>query len=285
MISFRHHVVSLVAVLLALAAGVALGGGPLTELGRGADADLETENATLRADLDSARSTNGLADQLAGKYDEVLVKGSLADRAVALVTLPGADPEVVDALAALVTSAGGTVSGRYAVGPDAYRSSGKSLVDTLGAELADGHEEIPAAATTYVRLGHLVGLRMAGSDEALASSLTAADLVVADDDAASGTLALVVAGDDKDADLPALAALLSGLSAELEGTLVVASSGSATDGPLAALRADTTFAAAVSTADGAESAAGRLVAVVGLAADAAGTTGHWGARGESGVAP
>ena len=34
MISYRHHIVSLVAVFLALAVGVVLGGGPLTDLGR-----------------------------------------------------------------------------------------------------------------------------------------------------------------------------------------------------------------------------------------------------------
>ena len=34
MISYRHHIVSLVAVFLALAVGIVLGGGPLTELGR-----------------------------------------------------------------------------------------------------------------------------------------------------------------------------------------------------------------------------------------------------------
>jgi len=32
--TFRYHVVSLLAVLLALAAGIALGGGPLSEVGR-----------------------------------------------------------------------------------------------------------------------------------------------------------------------------------------------------------------------------------------------------------
>ena len=36
MISYRHHIASLVAVFLALAAGVVLGGGPLSDLGRDA---------------------------------------------------------------------------------------------------------------------------------------------------------------------------------------------------------------------------------------------------------
>ncbi len=36
MISFRQHVVTLVAVFLALAVGVVLGGGPLSEVGRDA---------------------------------------------------------------------------------------------------------------------------------------------------------------------------------------------------------------------------------------------------------
>lgn len=286
MISFRHHVVSLVAVLLALAAGVALGGGPLQELGRGADSELQSENAELRAELTSTRSAGGLAEALVEEQAPALAKGLLADSSVAVLALPGADPGTVADLEELVTVAGGRSAGRFQLGADAYRASGKAMVDTLGAQLAAKADAIPADATTYERLGHLVGRAVTSDDTTLRSSLAAADLLVADEAAGTADLVLVVLGTgDRPADAPALAAVLTGLDQEVDGTVVAASSATAATGLLPGLRSDPTMAGVVSTTDGAESLAGQLVAVRALAADADGETGHWGTRGESGPTP
>ena len=53
-ISFRYHVVSLVAVFLALAVGVALGGGPLGELGRAEPARPAAADARPRSEAEHA---------------------------------------------------------------------------------------------------------------------------------------------------------------------------------------------------------------------------------------
>ena len=51
MISFRTHVVTLVAVFLALAVGVVLGGGPLSELGRGSEQDTAALEKKIKNEL------------------------------------------------------------------------------------------------------------------------------------------------------------------------------------------------------------------------------------------
>src|SRR3546814_7085149 len=65
-ISFRYHVVTIVAVFLALAVGVALGGGPLSELGRSSDeanARVSEENDKLTDDLKQAEQVSGFQDK------------------------------------------------------------------------------------------------------------------------------------------------------------------------------------------------------------------------------
>ena len=58
MVSFRHHLVSIIAIFLALAVGVALGAGPLrdgaTDLMAGQNAEITAERDQLLADRDAA---------------------------------------------------------------------------------------------------------------------------------------------------------------------------------------------------------------------------------------
>ena len=130
--SFRYHVVSLVAVLLALAAGVALGGGPLTELGRAAPAgpsaaDVEAAAQAQRAADFGDEVVSGAADRL---YGDGLDGGT-----VAVVVMPGTPQATVQAVSAEIGAAGGTVVGTYAVEPALVAAGEKALVDTLGSQL------------------------------------------------------------------------------------------------------------------------------------------------------
>ena len=67
MISYRHHVVSLVAVFLALAVGVVLGGGPLSELGRAATADSAGTKARAQDSTAAAAFGDDFASAAAGR--------------------------------------------------------------------------------------------------------------------------------------------------------------------------------------------------------------------------
>ena len=92
MISYRHHIVSLVAVFLALAVGVVLGGGPLSDLERDDRATLSKSPAATRTER-----TPDFGDQFAAASAARLYAGGLADKRVAVVTMPGAEPDTTTA--------------------------------------------------------------------------------------------------------------------------------------------------------------------------------------------
>ena len=304
MISFRYHVVSIVAVLLALAAGVALGGGPLSEIGRGGDEATERaeeRSAELAEQLDEADAVDTFQDQFAGALAPQAVGGKLTTRPVVLVKMPGADEQVVKAIQELLTQAGASVSGSYVVSEGLLDPEQKPLVDTLGRQLLETVTTtgIPATASTYDRIGQLLGWAAAtptdigapldeGTTESL-NSLKGAELVTQDQAATGrGSLAVVVLGDEP-ADPGAVdklyAALFTGIAEHTDGVVLAGTSGSAGDGLLAALRDDVTMSANVSTADAVETTAGRVAAILALALDASGKTGHYGSAGIDGAVP
>lgn len=117
MIDFRYHLVSLVAVFLALAIGIVLGAGPLQEdLGSALTdqvAELREERVQLRSDLGDAqgRSDQALAD--AEDYAEntlpAVVAGRMSGAHVALVITPQGSAQLRDAAIDTLELAGGEV--------------------------------------------------------------------------------------------------------------------------------------------------------------------------------
>ena len=218
MISFRQHVVTLVAVFLALAVGVVLGGGPLSEVGR--DALTSTSAKTKSAsDNDATAFGDAFATAAATRlYDE-----QLAGRSVALVSLPGTDQRIIDGLVGQVEHAGGTLEGTYALQRALVDPGEKSLVDTLGSQLMTQLDSGAADenAPTYERLGQLLGAAIAteqedgadvgGDTPSIRQSLAGADLVVSPEkEVGRAPLVLVVLGHDTDDNI--LSGLMSGLA-------------------------------------------------------------------------
>ena len=91
MIDFRYHLVSLVAVFIALAVGIALGAGPLREgissTLESEVADLRSERADLRAQVDSADRLAEARDSVLRAVDERVVAGTLKGVRVGIVVL------------------------------------------------------------------------------------------------------------------------------------------------------------------------------------------------------
>lgn len=114
MIDFRYHLVSLIAVFLALALGIVLGAGPLREaLGdtvSGRTADLTAQNDELRTQRDAAVVDRDAATAALDAAGEGLVGGTLPGYRVAVVALGAVDDEVGAAVDARLTQAGATVS-------------------------------------------------------------------------------------------------------------------------------------------------------------------------------
>ncbi|NPC99016.1 copper transporter [Nocardioides sp. zg-DK7169] len=288
MISYRQHVVSLVAVFLALATGVVLGGGPLSELGR--------DGSATAADAPGPREerTLAFAEEFAAAAGPRLYAAGLRQRPVALLTAPGVEEETVTGLTAQVEAAGGSVAGRYDLSTELVSGASKTLVDTLGTQLVEQVDRglVDAGATTYARIGELLGHAVAtagapekpGADaETIRQSLLAAELVTAtDEEAGLAPLVLLVLGEESEPTV--LAGLVSGLASAATGVVVVADSDSGADGDLAQLREDPA-AAQVTTVDGVETVLGQVSSVLALVREMDGTGGAYGASGEAGPVP
>ena len=308
MINFRYHVVSLVAVLMALAVGIALGGGPLQRTAAGVTGGGDAEALVAsQAKLAHLQEGTAFADAFTDATADGLVAKALKDRAVTLLTLPGAQDADVTRLTDMVDRAGGHVTMRAAVGQKLLDVGNRQLVSELAAQMASsaGKDiDLPADVSGYDQMALLVAHTLTTSksggdsvDEAgqsiLAGLRTADLLTVAGDGGDRGSLVLVVAGDpygsaDERAGAGSiLSTLLSALDAHSNGVVLAGPvSSAADDGLVGELRADPSTAGSVSSVDATERTAGAVVAVLALREQAAGKSGHYGTSSASdGVMP
>ena len=294
MISFRSHVVSLLAVFLALAVGVVLGGGPLSELGRGATADGGTASSSA-AGKDLKQAT-AYADTFALSTAGRALNHGLAGHTVVLMALPGAPDGQLNALAGLVGTAGGTVVARYQLQSSLFDGNQGSLVDTLGSQLATMVGD-KAVLTAYPRIGRLLGLATTTTTSAgavfdtnavsIREGLTGADLIKpVGTPVRKGDLVIVLLGDEPPSGTGAdtlLAGLTAGLRGTASGVVVAGTAASGSSGLLADLRGNQALAKGVSTVDSVDTGAGQVTAVLALISALGGTAGSYGASGSDGA--
>lgn len=294
MITLRHHVLTIVAVFLALAAGIVLGGGPLSEVGpsvaaAGTDKDAEPAEDQPGADYSNAFLT---------AIGPPILGGRLVDRSVAVVTVPGADEQLVSALTEAVASAGGTVTARYSLRDDLVDPGQKSLVDTLGSQLLTQQgDAVAAEASTYDRIGQLLGLALAtkeaegqdvnGKSRAILDAVTGAGLMEKSGEVdRRAPLVLLVLGTDAgdEGSDAVLAGLTEGLAAQATGVVVVGTLQDGGSGQLGRLRADPA-AASVASVDGIDTVAGRVATIITLQRSLSTAGGSFGASGADGPVP
>ena len=295
MITLRHHLLTIVAVFLALAAGIVLGGGPLSDVGPTA-ATSSGEGQTAPA---ADRAQTDYTESVVSALGPATVSGRLADRSVAVVTVPGADEQVVTALTEQVTAAGGTVSARYDLSADIVDPGQKSLVDTLGSQLLTQQAEgdVAAEASTYDRIGQLLGLAVAtkeaggqdvnGKARAIVDAVSGAGLMAEPGEVAQRSpLVLVVLGTDAgdEGSDAILAGLAQGLAVQAGGVVVAGVTSDGGEGQLGRLRADP-VSAAVATLDGVDTAAGRVATILTLQRSLTTPGGAFGASGADGPVP
>lgn len=297
MITYRHHIVSLVAVFLALAVGVVLGGGPLSEIGRAEETSSGPRSDERVAAADRAAA---FGDDFATKSAAALYGGRLKGHPTALLTLPGVDEDDVSALTAQVQAAGGAVAGRYDVRESLLDPGERSLVESLGSQLMTQLPEgtVDLEASTYVRMGQLIGVASAstaaagqaadGDTDAVRESLAAGELLTTGQgEAGRAPLVLVVLGDDDQGkvDGDVLAGLLAGLRQSAVGVVVAGDAATGEPGgTLAQLRGDP-VAEDVATVDGTDAPLGQVTAVLALLRGLTGAGGAFGASGAEGAVP
>jgi len=294
-ISLRHHLLTIVAVFLALAAGIVLGGGPLSEVGPAVTTAARERPVAPAQDSAQAAYNDAWVSALTGP----VLDGRLADRSVVLVTVPGADEQVVTDLSTQVEAAGGGVAARYALGADLVDPGQKSLVDTLGSQLFTQQAEgvVPAEASTYDRIGQLIGLAVASTEvdgedvtrrtRAIADAVSGAGLMEAPADVERRPpLVLLVLGTDAgdEGSDAILSGLVDGLASQAVGVVVAGTLADGGTGQLGRLRA-TPAAARVTTVDGVDTQAGRGATVMALARSLTTPSGSFGASGADGPVP
>lgn len=298
MISFRYHVVSLLAVLFALAAGVALGSGPLQRQ----DADDPGRSVTARLaqaqrELDQQGALLGFHDELSAALTPTLVEGRLTGRAVTVVALPGAAEEDVVRVGGAVAAAGGKVTAQIDVDPRLLDVGNRQLVAELATQVQENVQDavdVPDGAGGYEHLGRLLGFATTttkdkgtpvnGDADGVLAALSTAELVsVRGNITRRGSLVIMVAGspqgsEDERAGAGSIVATLSdSLDATSDGVVVAGPvASSAADGVVSAVRRDPSAAEGVSTVDVVETRAGALLTVLALARQGAGRTGHYG---------
>lgn len=304
MISLRQHVTSLVAVFLALAIGIVLGGGPFASGGdddNGGD-DTSTVRETSRPEP-ADDQTQTYADELVASGATRIFADGLNGHATAILTLPGTGSAEIKALQTQISAAGGAMTGVYPLNerlldPDSEEDVGE-VVANLVTQLAD--PRIDAEAPTYEQLGTLLALATATTQVSsvradlaavtIREALSTAGLFESQGDVRNAPLVLLAlpSSDDTAPVSPDLRTLLTGvvngIATNAAGVIVVGDSDSADDGGwLAALR-DSELVGAISTVDGADTVLGQVTTVLAMIAVTAGTTGSFGASGADGVVP
>ena len=162
MIDFRYHVVSIVAVFLALAIGIVLGS---TEL-QGTTIDvLKKTSQQVKSQYDAAQARNVQlnqqvsADQAVAQAGEArLLDGLLSGQRVVLVNAPGAPGPVVTGITSALRQAGATVTGQVNLQPkllDASQDNQQFLTQLVQQLAAPG--AVPSNGTGLQQAAKLLG--------------------------------------------------------------------------------------------------------------------------------
>jgi hypothetical protein len=299
-IDFRYHIVSLVAVFLALALGLFLGSTTLQStvthnLRQQAHSVIE-RNKSLQAENDRVNAELDRQDAFAAAVEPYAVAGKLVGAGVAVVSAPGVDGDVRDQMVETLETAGATVTADVRLQAGFLDPAQDATWGELAAQLA-GNRALPhtngvgqasaelARALVNRPTGKLVSVRRI---ETALHTFTDGDMIAVSGAAPVRTADLAVllvplgsVPDDSEVaaarneDLTALAkALRRGSSGLVVAGPSITDAGNG--GFLTALRTDAGLSKSVSSVDAAETPVGRVATVLALAAAPGGTTGSYG---------
>ncbi len=297
MINFRYHVVSLVAVFMALAIGVALGAGVL---GQGINEGILVQAQQDRKELQTTRqqvlqlqALDKYRDDYAELVGARLTRQMLAGQTVLIVTMPDAPSTVTKAVTTAATGAGADVVGQVEINDTVFDPS--RAADVTAAVNPFGRPAgFAADATLANKFGSVLGRGFAAADSspqddtatAAADALTKAGLISVsgtDKDNRRGELVLVVAAPVTDT-LPAPETVIAHV--QMDAALKKHAQGVVLAGPnsqqivgsdVAAARNEDVSKDVVSTVDVADLPSGVTTVVLAAKEQSVGRHGHYGA--------
>ncbi len=288
MISLRTHAISLAAVFLALAIGVALGSGLLSNT---VLTGLRSDKQDLQHQIDTLTDEkNGLSEKLnsAAEFDAQqaprMVRDVLKGKSVVVFRTPDAADGDVDAMARFIGQAGGTVTGKVSLTQEFVdANSADKLLSLVNSPIVPAGRQLSTAAVDQgSQAGDLLGITLltdknptvAPVDDAQRATVLAAlrdtGFVAYDEEriGAADTALIVTGGglgDDAGNRGATVARFAAGLAPHGSGTVLVGGDGAASGtGAVAVTRSDAVLTTAVSTVDNADSSAGQITAVLAL---------------------
>ncbi|MGY4709172.1 copper transporter [Mycolicibacterium sp. CBM1] len=288
MISLRHHAISLAAVFLALAVGVFLGSGVLSDT---LLSGLRTEKQDLNKQItvltdqrnalnEKLSAANDFDTQMSGR----MVRDALSGKSVVLFRTPDADGDDVEAMSRIIGAAGGTVTGTVALtqefvdanSAEKLRSVVNSSIVPAGAQLSTTLVDQGSQAGDLLGIALLINrnpqTRPADDtqrDTVLAALRDTGFLTYSGDRIGAADTAVVVTGgalgDDAGNQGSTVARFAAGMAPHGSGTVLAGRDGSATGtSAVAVARADAGMAADVTTVDNINAESGRVTAVLAL---------------------
>ncbi len=300
MIDFRYHIVSLVAVFLALALGLFLGSTTLqstvTHSLRQQANHVTAENHSLETQRDLLNAQVSAQQGFAAAVEPYAVAGRLVDSTVAVVSAPNVSSTARSELISTLASASATVTADVRLQNAFLDATQDATWGQLAAQLAGTHPlpRTNGAGQAAAELAHVLvnrpGAHLTSTRriETVLSTLTDGNMIAVSGQTpvrpADLAILLVPAGSAPDTSAVAIAQYkdLIGLARALRhaGTgLVVAGptiDSSSNGGALAAIRSDQALSKIVSTIDSDDTSIGRVATVLALAAAPGGTFGRYG---------
>jgi hypothetical protein len=289
MISLRQHAFSLAAVFLALAMGVVLGSGFLSD----------TLLSSLRDEKrDLYSQINGLNDQknvlneklsAANNFDTQLVgrmvHETLGGKTVVVFRTPDAKDDDVAAVSKIIGQAGGSVTGTLSLTQEFVdANSGEKLRTVVNSSILPAGQQLSTKLVDQgSQAGDLLGIVLLINanpavppvadlqrDTALAALRDTGFITYqTGDHIGAANAAVVITGGSLPQDAGNQGVSAARFSAAMaphgSGTLLAGRDGSATGGAaVAVVRADAGMASAISTVDDVDTAPGRITAILGL---------------------
>jgi hypothetical protein len=287
-ISLRSHAISLAAVFLALAIGVALGSGLLsnTVLSGLHDDKREMQNQinSLTDDKNALTEKLNTAGEFDGQMAPRILCGALGEKTAVVFRTPDAGDDDVEALTRLVGHAGGTVTGTVALTPEFVdANSAEKLLSVVNSPIVPAGKQLSTASVDQgSQAGDLLGIALlinkdpkvqvvdeAQRDAVLTALRDTGFLTYGNQHIGPANTALIVTGgalgDDAGNRGATVARFAAGLAPHGSGTVLVGRDGSASGtAAVAVTRSDAALSATVSTIDDVDSESGRITTVLAM---------------------
>lgn len=300
MIDFRYHLVSIIAVFLALAVGIVLGNAalndPVVNGLRGSVSNLAKDKRGLEGDVRVLQGRVQDDDAFTTSVAAELVRGTLTDQRVLIVSTPDAAPALADRMQPLLEQAGATVAGRVRLGNDLLDPAKSTQVADRVSRAEPGSPAVPveavaarAGAELAVTLVHRSGMPApdSGAPQKLLAGFNGVDVLDLQQPAGGprpATLAVVITGapaQPPDAlqrqRTAAVLAVAKALDDRSDGVVVAGPADAMLDGGvLRSLRDDSGLSQVLSSVDPVDAPVGQVLVALALREQRQGRAGAYG---------